>query len=57
MTLTVYHNILRFEISIDDQVVVQVLESADDLSCVKLHIIFHLELVSPDPIDEVTASD
>ena len=56
MALIVNHDMLWLQIAVDDQVVVEVLEGAQHLSRVELHVVLDSDLVGPDSIEQVTSA-
>ena len=56
MALIVDHDMLWLQIAVDYQVVMEVLEGAQHLSRVELHIVLDSDLVGPDSIKQVTSA-
>ena len=49
MTLTIDHHMLRFQVPIDYEIIMEMFDGTSDLSDVKLDIIFHSDFVGANP--------
>ena len=57
MPLTVKHDMLRLQISVDNKVLMEVLNGAQDFSHIELHVILDLELVRAYATQKITSLD
>lgn len=54
MTRLVYHHVLRLEVTINDVMLVEMLDRTDDLCNVKVHIVLHSQLIGTYTAEKVT---
>lgn len=57
MAFAINHHMLRFQVPVYNQVLMHVLNRADNLCSIKVHIVSDAKLVGPDPAQQVAAPD